>query len=155
MKQCFSFLAILLTVAACTTQPKKVPLSLAGKLDSLGASYLKTDGPGGAMLVAVGDSVLFAKGYGQADLGSHEEITTRTLFNLGSISKTFVSNTILMLHLEQKLSVDDDMLKYFPGFKNKEIARKVKIRHLLTHTSGLPDNRQVNDDSVFYLTADD
>ncbi len=47
------------------------------------------------------------------------------------------------------------MLKYFPDFKNKEIAQKVKIKHLLTHTSGLPDNRQTRTDSVFYLTAKD
>jgi CubicO group peptidase (beta-lactamase class C family) len=77
------------------------------------------------------------------------------LFNLGSISKTFVSNAILMLQEQGKLSVEDPLIKYFPGFKNKTIAQKVKIEHLLTHTSGLPDNRQVRKDTVFYLTAKD
>ncbi|MEJ0056929.1 MAG: serine hydrolase domain-containing protein [Bacteroidota bacterium] len=71
------------------------------------------------------------------------------------MSKTFVANGILLLAEQGRLSVEDSLLKYFPGFKNKEIAKKVKIKHLLTHTSGLPDNRQVSKDSVFFLTADD
>ena len=152
MKKFFWILAVIALMGGCGERMKS---TLETKLDSLGLAYLQTDGPGGAMLVAVGDSILFAKGYGLADLQSNEAITTTTLFNLGSISKTFVSNTILMLDLEQKLSVDDSLAKFFPGFRNKEISRKVKIKHLLTHTSGLPDNRNVNGDTVFYLTADD
>jgi CubicO group peptidase (beta-lactamase class C family) len=77
------------------------------------------------------------------------------LFNLGSISKTFVSNAILMLRAEGKLSLEDSLAGYFPGFKRKEIAERVKIRHLLTHSSGLPDNRGVSKNPVFYLTAKD
>jgi CubicO group peptidase (beta-lactamase class C family) len=158
MKHSVTFAGVLtlaiLSALSCTTEQMTSP-TLAEKLDSISAAYLTMDGPGGAVLVAVGDSVLFSKGYGAADLGTKEDITTKTLFNLGSVSKTFVSNTILMLALEQKLSVEDSLLKYFPEFKNKEIARKVKIKHLLTHTSGLPDNRNVNADTVFYLTAND
>jgi CubicO group peptidase (beta-lactamase class C family) len=142
-----------LCIAGC--ESRRHTSTLQERIDSLSGNYLTTDGPGGAVLVAVGDSVVFAKGYGMADLATKEKITTKTLFNLGSISKTFVANTILILSAEGRLSVEDDLLKYFPEFKNKEIARKVKIRHLLTHTSGLPDNRNVNSDTVFYLTADD
>jgi CubicO group peptidase (beta-lactamase class C family) len=146
-------LAILAIVAGCASPPAQKTLQQ--RFDSLSAQYLQTDGPGGAVLIAVGDSVLFAKGYGVSDLVTKEPITTKTLFNLGSISKTFVSNTILMLDMEGKLSIDDSLLRYFPDFKNRAIASKVRIRHLLTHTSGLPDNRQVGRDTVFYLTADD
>ena len=53
------------------------------------------------------------------------------------------------------MTVEDSLIRYFPGFKNKEIARKVKIKHLLSHTSGLPDNRNTAADSVFFLTAKD
>jgi CubicO group peptidase (beta-lactamase class C family) len=146
-------LVIVAVITGCTPPP--TGKTLAQRLDSLSGQYLNTDGPGGAVLVAVGDSVLFAKGYGVADVGTKEAITTKTLFNLGSISKTFVSNTVLMLDTEGKLSVDDSLLRYFPNFKNRAIASKVRIRHLLTHTSGLPDNRDVNRDTVFYLTAND
>jgi CubicO group peptidase (beta-lactamase class C family) len=102
-----------------------------------------------------GDKKVFSGGYGISDVQSRNLITTQTLFNLGSISKTFVANAILMLSEAGKLSVEDDLLKYFPAFENKTIARKVKIKHLLTHTSGLPDNRDVSSDSVFYLYAKD
>ncbi len=76
--------------------------------------------------------------YGLADLGTRAPITTRTLFNLGSLSKTFVANAILILQEHHQLSVDDPLSTYFPGFKHPEIAARVTLRHLLTHTSGLP-----------------
>ena len=82
-------------------------------------------------------------------------ITTKTLFNVGSISKTFVAFGILQLAKENKLSLDDDLYKYFPDFKDSTVARKVKLHHLLTHSSGLPDIRKVQEDSVFYLSAKD
>lgn len=125
------------------------------QIDSLLTATIPTDEPGGAFLIMKDDSIIYKSAYGIADVGSNEKITTTTLFNLGSISKTFVANAILKLESEGKLSVDDDMNKYFPDFKNKEIGAKVKIKHLLTHSSGLPDNRQTKKDSVFYLTAKD
>jgi CubicO group peptidase (beta-lactamase class C family) len=116
---------------------------------------LPADEPGGAVLVMKGDSVVFSNGYGVADINTKKPITTKTLFNIGSISKTFVANAILMLQEQGKLSIEDSLIKYFPDFKKKEFATNVKIKHLLTHTSGLPDNREVERDTAFYLTADD
>ena len=84
-----------------------------------------------------------------------QPVTTKTLFKIGSISKTFVAYGILKLAQQNKLSLDDNIYKFFPDFKNEEIAKKVKLYHLLTHTSGIPDNRQVSKDPVFYLTAKD
>jgi len=66
--------------------------------------------------------VVFARGYGLADLGTREPVTTHTLFNVGSITKTFVAGAILILAEEGKLSLDDDLQKYFPQFKHPEIA---------------------------------
>ncbi len=62
---------------------------------------------------------------------------------------------ILKLAEEGRLSLSDDLYKYFPEFKNKEIAKKVTILHLLTHTSGLPDSRNVEAAHEFWLTAKD
>ena len=124
-------------------------------LDAYFSGEMPEDEPGGAILIMKGDSIIFSKGYGLADLETLEKIDSKTLFNIGSISKTFVANAILMLQDEGKLSVDDPIAKYFPEFKNKKIAEKVKIKHLLTHTSGLVDNRQTKRDSLFYLTAKD
>jgi len=53
------------------------------------------------------------------------------------------------------LSIEDSIDKYFDDFENEEIAAKVKIKHLLSHTSGLPDNREVRRNFDFFLTAKD
>lgn len=144
-------LAILLF--ACSNPEPKERFGM--ELDAFLRGHLKDDQPGGSVLVMKDTTVVFSHSYGLADLTTREPITSKTLFNLGSISKTFVANGILILQSQGKLSVEDSLFKYFPGFKNKAIAQKVKIKHLLTHTSGLPDNRPVSRDSVFYLTADD
>lgn len=146
-------LFLCLLISSCTSHDSVT--GFVNALDDHMRQHLPDNQPGGAVLVMKDSTVIFSKGYGLADLGTREPITPETLFNLGSISKTFVSNAILILQEQGKLSVEDSLLKYFPDFKNKDIARKVKIRHLLTHTSGLPDNRPVSRDSVFYLTADD
>lgn len=150
-----------LLIASCKQAPEKK--DLASRLDSLFTSQMVMQTaapinghrPGVAVLISVGDSVVFTNSYGQSDLTTGEAINSKTLFNLGSISKTFVANGILMLRDEGKLSLEDSLIRYFPEFKNTEIGRKVKIKHLLTHSSGLPDNRNVNADTVFYLTAND
>ena len=149
----FAMLLGTLLLAGCSA-PEKTK-EFASSLDSLFSKTMPANEPGGAILVKKGDQVIYNKGFGLADMETKTPITTKTLFNLGSISKTFVANAILLLQSEGKLSVEDPMDKYFPGFKNKEIAAKVKIKHLLTHTSGLPDNRQTKSDSVFYITAKD
>ena len=145
-------LLFVIAVAGCSKPRSDNPTVV---LDQYFRSNFPENEPGGAITILKGDSVIFSRGYGVADINSKERITPQTLFNLGSISKTFVANAILMLQDEEKLSIEDSLWKYFPSFKSESIAKKVKIKHLLTHTSGLPDNRQVDKDSVFYLTAKD
>lgn len=125
------------------------------ELDEYFAAQLPALEPGGAILIMKDDSIVFSRGYGIADINTKEPITPKTLFNLGSISKTFVANAILKLQEGGKLSVDDSLEKYFPGFADPRLSKKIRIKHLLTHTSGLPDNRNVENDTVFYLTAKD
>lgn len=157
----FNFiLQIVMVLVMLSCKDKKVETKQAdspdtSQLDSYFSKEMPADEPGGAILIIKGDSIIFSKGYGLADLELKTKIDANTLFNIGSISKTFVSNAILMLQDEGKLSVEDNMDKYFPNLKNKAIAEKVKIKHLLTHTSGLEDNRQTKTDSLFYLTAKD
>lgn len=145
---------LLLGVILCSCYVKE-PARLGRRMDEYFQQKFVDSLPGGAVLLLKNDSIIFSRGYGLADLKTGEKITTQTLFNLGSISKTFVANAILILQEQGKLSVEDSLFKYFPTFRNKAIAQSVKIKHLLTHTSGLPDNRQINKDTVFYLTAKD
>jgi CubicO group peptidase (beta-lactamase class C family) len=134
-------------------KPKTTPITI--ELDNYFSNEFPVNEPGGAVLVMKGEEIIFSKGYGISDIVAQEKITPQTLFNIGSISKTFVSNIILSLEEENKLSIYDSLYKYFPDFKNKEIAQKVKLHHLLSHSAGLPDNRWDVLDSVFLLTAKD
>lgn len=148
MKRLLFFL--LVPLVAC--QPES---TFEKEINSVFAPHFRSSEPGGAVLILKGEQVLFSENYGVADVETQEKITSQTLFNTGSISKTFVANTILALVREGKLSLQDSLLKYFPDFKNPELAKRVRIEHLLTHTSGLPDNRRQFLDSVFLLTAKD
>lgn len=140
-------------LAACADSTRKADFPK--QLDDYLSTQLPANEPGGAILIMKDDSVVFSKGYGIADVNTKEAITPKTLFNLGSISKTFVANAILKLQERGKLSVEDSIVKYFPSFADPKLAKKIRIKHLLTHTSGLPDNRNVENDTVFYLTAKD
>jgi CubicO group peptidase (beta-lactamase class C family) len=153
--------ALALALAACGGNAVPVAPAVTStpvdtsELEAYLRANFPADEPGVAVLVAKGGRVVFSGGYGLADLETRETITTRTLFNLGSLSKTFVANAILILAEHRQLSLNDPLSKYFPAFKRPELAAKVQIRHLLTHTSGLPDNRPVEAERDFYLRAKD
>ncbi|WP_299247548.1 serine hydrolase domain-containing protein [uncultured Aquimarina sp.] len=140
---------------SCGQQKTKPKSNVGTALDSIFSKEFPVDQPGAAVLVVKGDTTLFEKAYGIADIETNEKITPNTVFNTGSISKTFVSNGILMLQEKGLLSVEDSIYKYFPDFDNPEIAKKVKIKHLLSHTSGLPDLRNVRENIEFFITAKD
>ena len=102
-------------------------------LDTIFDSVFKTDEPGGAVLIAKDGKIIYEKGFGVEDITTKKPIGPNTLFNVGSISKTFVAFGILQLAKENRLSLDDDIYKYFPDFKDSILAKKIKIHHLLTH----------------------
>ncbi|HMR91440.1 MAG TPA: serine hydrolase domain-containing protein [Chitinophagaceae bacterium] len=145
-------LLFIFTIMEATAQ---LPAPVNDSLDSIFTSYFKEGQPGGAVLIAIDGRVVYKKAWGVEDIETKKPITSQTSFNLGSISKTVVAYAILQLAQQNKLSLQDDLLKFFPEFKNRDIARKVKIFHLLTHTSGLPDSRRVQEEHDFYLTAKD
>jgi len=146
-------LSTCLLLASCST--KQSGKTMLSGLDSLLTAEFRADEPGGAVLVMKGDSTVYMRCIGLADLGTRDEITPNTLFNLGSISKTFVANGILILAEEGRLSLQNPLSIYFPEFRSREIADSVTITHLLTHTSGLPDIRPVDANREFFITAKD
>ena len=151
MRIFFLFITVAI-INSCNTSSSS---SNSQALDHIFDSVFKTDEPGGAVLIAKDGKIVYEKGFGIEDIDSKKSISTNTLFNVGSISKTFVAYGILQLAKENKLSLDDDIYKYFPDFKDSSLAKKIKIHHLLTHSSGLPDIRNVAGDSIFYLAAKD
>jgi D-alanyl-D-alanine carboxypeptidase len=91
----------------------------------------------GAVLVARNGAPVFKKAYGMANQEKRAANRVDTKFNLGSMNKMFTSVAIAQLAEARKLSFDDTIAKHLPDYPNKEVAEKVTIHQLLTHTSGL------------------
>ncbi|MDX9930059.1 MAG: serine hydrolase domain-containing protein [Bacteroidales bacterium] len=158
MKRTALFLVALLTMVAVFIffpgRSDKAARMLNARLDSLVSGFSAGE-PGGSIMIMKNGKTLYSGSFGLEDIVTGEPFTTKTISNIGSISKTFVAYGILLLREEGRLSLNDSIIKYFPDFIDREIAEKVRIIHLLTHTSGLPDSRNVSDNSEFYLTAGD
>jgi D-alanyl-D-alanine carboxypeptidase len=93
----------------------------------------------GAALVAKGGKVLFSGAYGRADRERGIANTLETRFRIGSMNKMFTAVATLQLVEAGKLALDGPVGRYLPEYPNKEVASKVTIRHLLTHTGGTGD----------------
>jgi CubicO group peptidase (beta-lactamase class C family) len=88
----------------------------------------------GNVLVAKSGNIVYKQDLGYADFNSRRLLNDSTAFELASLSKQFTAMGIMMLMERNKLSYDDKVKKFFPDFPYDNIT----IRHLLTHTSGLP-----------------
>ncbi len=91
----------------------------------------------GAVLLACGNNILFEKAFSEANKDFKALNNVNTKFNLGSMNKMFTSVAIAQLVEAGKLSFDDPLGKFMPDFPSKEASEKIKIKHLLSHTSGL------------------
>jgi CubicO group peptidase (beta-lactamase class C family) len=115
-------------------------------VDDIMKDYADTTAPGASVLVMVDDSVVFARGYGLADIEVREPVTTATNFRLASVTKQFTAMSILMLAEAGRLGLDDPLELYFPDFPS--YGRGIRLRHLLTHTSGLVDYEDLIPDTL-------
>jgi CubicO group peptidase (beta-lactamase class C family) len=109
----------------------------AHRVDALFATFATGATPGAAVVVARGDTIVFARGYGLADVEHGVSITPATSFRLASVTKQFTAAAILTLVEAGKLGLDDRVSDLLPGLP--AYAREVRVRHLLSHTSGIAD----------------
>lgn len=92
----------------------------------------------GVVLVAEGDKVIFERAYGMANKSFNVPNQMDTKFNIGSLNKLITKVAILQLHQKGLLDFDDLVGKFLPEFP-EAIASKVRVRHLISFTSGLGD----------------
>src|SRR6266852_5718955 len=109
----------------------------AAAVDEVFGDLTKAGSPGCALGVYRDGKIVYAKGYGLANLEENVAITPQTVFDIGSTSKQFTAASILLLEKQGKLSINDDVRKYIPELP--DYGQKVTILHLLNHTSGLRD----------------
>lgn len=96
--------------------------------------------PGAVVIVRRGDSIMYNRSFGMADLERGIPLSDSTVFNIASASKTYVTAALVKLRDQGRLTLDDSLSMYFPNFRSP-IFRRVTLRHVLSHTSGLPDKR--------------
>jgi D-alanyl-D-alanine carboxypeptidase len=111
------------------------------KLDAFVAPYMAAmNAPGLTLGLTDAQTTRRAAGYGFADIDKRIPVSADLLFQIGSITKSFVALVLLQLHDEGKLDLQKPVLDYLPGLPISCGFGTVTTHHLLTHTSGLPDN---------------
>lgn len=104
------------------------------KIDSLFQDWNKKDTPGGVVAIIANHRVIYKKAFGMADLRKRVPNSVESAFDLASIAKQFTGMCIALLEEQGKLSVEDDIHKYYPEF---QFGKPIPIKHLLDHTSGI------------------
>jgi CubicO group peptidase (beta-lactamase class C family) len=132
-----NFLLIFLSKA----HSQSLPDSVIKKIDSLFIKWNNENSPGCTIGIVRNDSLLYAKGYGMANLEYGVPNEPGTIFHMASISKQFTAYSIVLLARQGKLKLDDDIHKYLSWFP--DLKEKITIRNLLNHTSGIRDQWQL------------
>ena len=122
-------------VTSVPAQNGQDPLSK--KVDQVFATWDKPESPGAAIAVIKDGAVIYKRGYGSANLEYNVPITPQTVFHVASVSKQFTAFAITLLANQGKLSLDDEIRKHLPEVP--DFGKKITIRHLIHHTSGLRD----------------
>jgi D-alanyl-D-alanine carboxypeptidase len=124
------------------------------QVDSIFSSiYTRADEPGAAVLIKQGDKTIFEKCYGVEDMSTMKPITPYTRFNIASVSKQFSAVAILQLAEQGKLSLNDNLKKFFPEFK-ADFFKRITLHHLLSHTSGLCEYHPCQDSDYVFKATD-
>lgn len=126
-------------------RPAEFPLARLSQSDLIRALRTKlekdasTDKFAGTVLLAKDGKPIFTGAYGMTDREKKIPNTLSTKFRIGSMNKMFTAVSILQLVQAGKIALNDPVGKYLTDYPNKEIATKVTIQHLLTHTGGTGD----------------
>lgn len=129
-----------------TLEARRPPLAAAdadpraARVDAIvHAAGIDDEGPGVAVCVLGKAGLLFAKGYGLADLKKGTKVTRETTFELASVSKQFAGAALLLLVERGKVALEDDVRKYLPEIPAYDPKHPITLHDLSRHTSGLPE----------------
>lgn len=133
-----------LFLAQCGNTQKNKPLDtnrhvqFTNKVDDVIQSYIDLDIFSGVVLIAQKGEVLYHKAFGLADRQKGIKNELSTLFDIGSMNKTFTSIVIHQLAAEGKLKLTDKLTSYISGFSDSK-TESITLNHLLEHSSGFGD----------------
>jgi CubicO group peptidase (beta-lactamase class C family) len=110
---------------------------ISAQLDTLFHTQERTIRPGIAVAIIREGQITYCQGHGLANMEWEQPVTPHTVFGLGSTTKPFTATAIMLLEQQGKLCLDDTIQTYLPEYPTQE--HRVTLRHLLTHTSGIPN----------------
>jgi CubicO group peptidase (beta-lactamase class C family) len=141
-------MALLCGTATASAQLVQPSADALAELDRRIEAYLDENNiPGGLVAVASRGRIVHLKPYGMANVELSVPVTDSTVFEIGSISKQFVSAAVMLLVQEDRLELDDPIHQYLPNLPSEWLG--VTVRHLLTHTSGIPDYEEIRTYDVY------
>ena len=109
------------------------------RLDEFIARHMRETGaPGMTLALANRDGLIRASTYGYADTKAGLRVVPETMFEIGSVSKSFVSLCLLQLRDEGKLDLNKPIVEYLPWLKINSKFEAITTHHILSHTGGLP-----------------
>jgi len=133
-----SLLFLLYFSTIAFSQQIKVTTALKIQIDNyIRSEMAKEQIPGLSYAVVSNGKIIDSGAYGYANVELKAPVTSHTLFNIGSIGKTFTATSIMLLQKDGKLSIDDPINKYLDSLPDS--WKDITIKHLLTHTSGIKD----------------
>lgn len=154
MKNLFPLFALIF-LTQCADPAKEPENSLSSRLDSIGQSFIDQGHLlGYSIAIMRGTDTLYNKGFGYTDLEKTKPVTNETRFLMASVSKLIGAALVMKLVDEGKLSLDQTLFELLPDFPNPEQAKRITLKHMLSHTSGLADYA-AEIDSVFVKTRID
>jgi len=115
--------------------PRRITRVAEAKIDAAAKEEVRSGRVAGAAVAVMRDGELvFANGYGRANLELAAPVNIKTVFRIGSLTKQFTAAGVLLLAEQGKLKIDDKLSLYLPNFPR---ANEVTLRDLLNHTSGI------------------
>ncbi|MBA2500541.1 MAG: serine hydrolase [Chitinophagaceae bacterium] len=130
-----TFFIILITSNAFS---QTLPDSITKKIDNIFKEWNTSNSPGCVVGVVKNDSLIYVKGFGMADIEHAFPITPTTIFYMASVSKQFTGYSIVLLARQGKINIDEDIHVYLPWAT--QFGKRITVRNLLNHTSGIRDN---------------
>jgi CubicO group peptidase (beta-lactamase class C family) len=141
-----SQIAILLITACLASGQKVVDSHIASQLEAYLKPFAESGNFTGAVLVARKGRILFRHAYGMSNYELRVANSPATRFHVASVSKPFTAIAILQLEEQGRLRVSDPVARFIPDFPNGD---KIKLEHLLTHSSGIPNVNDLPDYDTF------
>ncbi len=136
MKNCGAIVLLILTGFVSAQSRGSDPPAL--KVDAAVTGLMREQKiPGDSLAVVRDGKAIKATGYGLANVELNVPVTPQSIFQSGSVAKQFTATGVMMLVEEGKVGLDDSITEYFP--EAPPAWKAVTIRHILTHTSGIPD----------------